>query len=945
MPALKPASRTKPPKIIFVLLPLCLLTCFSLFFPHPASAACNPPTDYSGCPPELNPDFNLSLHDVTPVANPSPQDLSLYDYSHPIDSNAPQFTGILQGTTSPQITSINTINPIMGYDSPASWSAITAIGLNTSPGQTVQLPKSGYDIGGGYAATILYADANTISLHYGAESSIVNGYTLYLQNFQVNPQIVSMYNQSSANGQSVTLAAFQSLGIAQGDLIVAIRDTGAFMDPRWRGDWWAIVYDPTNPLAPGINILITPTPTPAFTPSLECGSETPTTFRPFPYAACGMTPDYSIMDKGFATTFRAMQVVTLHYAQFTSCDNLMISHVDWGGNVIIHMEEPRLPFVGYGASDNIPQAETKYLADYFDGTLFYDGKLVDTTKKEDVARMFEEGGVFRKLAPQEIQDYYRCLMVRRAQGRISSPNPVHDYTIKYNGESQPLTAFSCPPDKVGTDAYNAWRQNTLSGRLWPAVPVTTRDDYPGEVYLTVQSPPGVLANPGPHPLSVPHMARLQEITKLVQETVLSAFSLHSLSSSSQPQNTASQDNSGQSQNLASKNNSQATSSTTESAVALPDAATAASNCQLATAARQENQPQVLSIQDSDSSRQLLAQASDIPPDDNCGLSIDPTTFGAKVYNPRRNECGILADVTHFTVTYSADGGSSTTACDHGENLHGEIGTNPIYIPDLWNGDCSYSGPKPQNSFSVTVSFDNATGSWSCDKHVVLSNTLTKDANGNWILNCGQIPVPPTPACQNPDTTNPPDRNKDAIEDTINNGYLNQLRNNPIQTYLTVQGYIIQMSKSDWDHWVSCANACLNSPTPEARKQCCAESSSGCCSPLRDFNVSRRIGTDVYLPYMKKTWEQTSKVSTSGLFHIFTPANQEDFESTWAKDEISFEFTPGWTDPSQGWLYFPYLGGTQLAKECIVNRILCSESMQGKGKACAATAQCPPLRTP
>ncbi|MFH1434548.1 MAG: hypothetical protein ABIJ56_02410 [Pseudomonadota bacterium] len=69
----------------------------------------------------------------------------------------------------------------------------------------------------------------------------MKGYTIHIVGICVEPDLLSLYEESndSGRGNLPALSGDQPLGRARGDqVLVSIRDTGAFMDPRSRKDWW-----------------------------------------------------------------------------------------------------------------------------------------------------------------------------------------------------------------------------------------------------------------------------------------------------------------------------------------------------------------------------------------------------------------------------------------------------------------------------------------------------------------------------------------------------------------------------------------------------------------------------------------------------------------------------------------------------------------------------------
>ncbi len=64
---------------------------------------------------------------------------------------------------------------------------------------------------------------------------------MHLENVCVEPGLLALYARWNNQGrkQLPALRAGQTIGTARGPEIgVAIRDTGSFMDPRSRKDWW-----------------------------------------------------------------------------------------------------------------------------------------------------------------------------------------------------------------------------------------------------------------------------------------------------------------------------------------------------------------------------------------------------------------------------------------------------------------------------------------------------------------------------------------------------------------------------------------------------------------------------------------------------------------------------------------------------------------------------------
>lgn len=189
-----------------------------------------------------HPDVNLTIRGWQASSGA----LTLTSYGPTEDDKAPQLDALFADRRLARFTSAHQVN---GWDwscmcrLPASepWDT-TLLGLATSRNEVIGAPDSGYDIGGGYDALVLYAAPDRITLKYTREDNVVAGYTVHIENICVEPDLLALYNQADAAGRGnlPAVRGGQALGRAAGaELLVAIRDTGRFMDPRSRHDWWA----------------------------------------------------------------------------------------------------------------------------------------------------------------------------------------------------------------------------------------------------------------------------------------------------------------------------------------------------------------------------------------------------------------------------------------------------------------------------------------------------------------------------------------------------------------------------------------------------------------------------------------------------------------------------------------------------------------------------------
>jgi hypothetical protein len=192
-------------------------------------------------PAEAHADLNLAMRGYEPI-NAS---RGLMDYGGGTDPNAPQLPGLFADRCAPIFSAVY---QVYGWD----WERkrrgalvtdpeVTMVGLAVTPGETIHVPDSGYEIGGGYEVLVLYATPERITLKYTPDDHVIWGYTLHVENVYVEPRLLALYQSwnEAGRGHLPALRAGQAFGRARGDEIgVVIRDRGAFMDPRSRKDWW-----------------------------------------------------------------------------------------------------------------------------------------------------------------------------------------------------------------------------------------------------------------------------------------------------------------------------------------------------------------------------------------------------------------------------------------------------------------------------------------------------------------------------------------------------------------------------------------------------------------------------------------------------------------------------------------------------------------------------------
>ena len=191
--------------------------------------------------PHEHADLNIKLRGWGPTGG----SLDLVDYDGGTDNRAPKIYTLLSDDRRPGFVSNYRVNqwdwgcncrsePISDWD-------VTMIGFATTPGEALEAPRSGYDIGEGLTARVLYLDEDAITLKYTREDNVVIGYAMHIVGVCIEPALRELYqsNHQAGRRELPALGNNQPFGRARGsEVLVTIRDCGAFMDPRSRKDWW-----------------------------------------------------------------------------------------------------------------------------------------------------------------------------------------------------------------------------------------------------------------------------------------------------------------------------------------------------------------------------------------------------------------------------------------------------------------------------------------------------------------------------------------------------------------------------------------------------------------------------------------------------------------------------------------------------------------------------------
>ena len=199
-----------------------------------------------------NADFRLSVLGYTP-AN---QLLQRVNYGGDVDANAPNFYNVFKPQR--EITFAKAYERYdWNWDENAAppygtrggvnhdW-PVSVLDLIATKDEAVYMPRRNVAIttAGPYAALVLYADDDELTITYGNQDRVDVGYTVYLANLCVDPHLVALYRAQLSEGKRATgrlpvLQNDQSVGTSKQNFVtIAVRDSGPFLDPRSRKDWW-----------------------------------------------------------------------------------------------------------------------------------------------------------------------------------------------------------------------------------------------------------------------------------------------------------------------------------------------------------------------------------------------------------------------------------------------------------------------------------------------------------------------------------------------------------------------------------------------------------------------------------------------------------------------------------------------------------------------------------
>jgi hypothetical protein len=484
-----------------------------------------------------NPDINISLRGLTPTEGTK----GLIDFDHPLDSKAPQLTTLLEGNATPAVKSLYQLHEWDSAANKASSALIATpidvppggyapvVGFQTSKGQAVLVPQSGYDIGGGYQVVVLYATDNSITLKYTPDDNVVVGYAVQLDNIRVDPQLLSLYQQANAAGRTKlpALPGGYKIGVAAGDeLRVAVRDTGAFMDPRWRADWWnKVPQQPVSNLDPTLV-------------SVDSGQKNVPPSRTEPvknlqdeYTAACWREEYvgTIRENGapFYRTFDGKLQYEMRadgnfnwngatgkfggYCGVTKSDPILLREtapyglketpqckkVEWMGEIQLNYDNPAaqsgMPIAVPFAQEIANQLEGDWSAPFVsENEMEAKAKLAleaetsgtqNSARAKAISEIQRREGVLKKILSSQKQDEMKCDLVEYVQFK-GSASIYSGFTIY--GRS--ISSVVCPPNvtkpKTFTDSERSdWEKQW--GKIWSKLPLVPNETSTGDWMFSV----------------------------------------------------------------------------------------------------------------------------------------------------------------------------------------------------------------------------------------------------------------------------------------------------------------------------------------------------------------------------------------------------------------------------------------------------------------------------
>lgn len=194
--------------------------------------------------PTFDPDLNLQVRGYQRTTGL----LELIAIHGPTDDDAPQLASLFRPARVPRLLALYQVRdwdwaccPGGRLGQPIEQPEVTLVEMETAPGELIYPPRRNMPIHAPFVAMVLYAETYRITFTYTRDDSPAVGYVVHLEDFCVDPTLLALYEQMHREGRYhlPALRLSDPIGTAHSNsILVAVRDTGSFMDPRSGKDWW-----------------------------------------------------------------------------------------------------------------------------------------------------------------------------------------------------------------------------------------------------------------------------------------------------------------------------------------------------------------------------------------------------------------------------------------------------------------------------------------------------------------------------------------------------------------------------------------------------------------------------------------------------------------------------------------------------------------------------------
>lgn len=195
-------------------------------------------------PPLLDPDLNLFIRGYK-VTNSM---LQLVAIDGPTDDDAPQLAYLFRPA---RVPTFRAVHQVYEWDwgcrtggckgQPIAFPEVTLVEMATVPEEPLYPPRRNANVGSDSIALVLYAEQTRLTLTYTHRDTPAVGYVVHIEDLCVDPNLLALYEEMHLSGRThlPALGRNDIIGSALDEkVLVAVRDSGSFMDPRSAKDWW-----------------------------------------------------------------------------------------------------------------------------------------------------------------------------------------------------------------------------------------------------------------------------------------------------------------------------------------------------------------------------------------------------------------------------------------------------------------------------------------------------------------------------------------------------------------------------------------------------------------------------------------------------------------------------------------------------------------------------------